>query len=242
MNYLYYVNELPLLCVGSGGSFSACHYASLVYENNYHTIAKAFTPLDFFYSSDIIYKSKVLFISASGKNTDIRFALNKAINSNALLLANISTRPENPLKEVLKQIDNSYTANYDLPVGKDGFLATNSLITFFVILYKAITRQEVNIKELSCFNKETYINVYEIYANSIKDRFNTTVLYGGWGQPVANDIESKLIEAALGTVQLADYRNFGHGRHHWFDKQKTTSSIIAIITPREKKLLKRLCL
>lgn len=231
-------NNLPLLCVGSGGSFSACHYATLLYENKYN-IAKAFTPLDFFYSSNIIKKSKVLFISASGKNTDIKFALKKALEFKAQTLANISMRLNNPIEEILIKESNSYSSNYDLPVGKDGFLATNSLVAFFVLLYKAITQDVIDLNSLSCFNKKKYLKNYEIFVNEIKDKPNITVLYGGWGQPVANDIESKLIEAALGTVQLADYRNFGHGRHHWFDKHKLTSSIIAIVTPQEKQIAEK---
>lgn len=66
-----------------------------------------------------------------------------------------------------------------------------------------------------------------------------TVLYGEIGEPIAYDIESKLSEAALGTVQLTDYRNFGHGRHHWFDKRGQNSCIVAIVTEYERKLAEK---
>jgi hypothetical protein len=61
-------------------------------------------------------------------------------------------------------------------------------------------------------------------------------LYGALGEPVAWDIESKLIEAALGSALLSDYRNFGHGRHHWFAKRGDNSCIIALVTPVEREL------
>jgi hydroxymethylpyrimidine pyrophosphatase-like HAD family hydrolase len=77
------------------------------------------------------------------------------------------------------------------------------------------------------------------FSNIVQSKSNFTVLYGGWGLPVAYDIESKFTEAALVAVQLADFRNFGHGRHHWFDKQKNTSSIIAIVTPNERKIAEK---
>ena len=61
-------------------------------------------------------------------------------------------------------------------------------------------------------------------------------MYGATGEPVAWDIESKLTEAALGSALLSDYRNFGHGRHHWFDKRGENSCIIALVTPVEREL------
>lgn len=43
----------------------------------------------------------------------------------------------------------------------------------------------------------------------------------------------------MGAVQLADYRNFGHGRHHWFDKRGQDSCIVAIVTEYEQKLAEK---
>lgn len=62
------------------------------------------------------------------------------------------------------------------------------------------------------------------------------MLYGAAGEPVAWDIESKLTEAALGAALLSDYRNFGHGRHHWFAKRGKNSCIIALVSPVEREL------
>jgi len=231
-------NNVPLLSVGSGGSFSACYYSSLLYENKYQ-ISKALTPFDFFYSQNIIKKSKVLFISASGKNTDIQFALKKALEFDAFSLSNLSMRLNNPLEILLKKLPNHSTSNYDLPTGKDGFLATNSLVAIFTLLYRSYNKEQISIDNLSSLNTNKYIDKYNDFAQEVQNKFNFTVLYGGWGLPVAYDIESKCTEAALGAVQLTDYRNFGHGRHHWFDKQKETSSIIAIVTPKEKEIAEK---
>lgn len=40
----------------------------------------------------------------------------------------------------------------------------------------------------------------------------------------------------MGSALLSDYRNFGHGRHHWFDKRSENSCIIALVTPVEREL------
>jgi hydroxymethylpyrimidine pyrophosphatase-like HAD family hydrolase len=233
--------SLPLLAIGSGGSFSACHYASLLYENRY-TFSKALTPLDFFYSKQLIPNSKILFISASGKNTDIQFAFKKSQDFGSKIIGNLSMKNKNPLMEMSKEVFNSFSANYELPTGKDGFLATNSLISFFVLLYRSFDENESESgihQKLSAFKSDSYIQEYLYFSNIVQKKLNFTVLYGGWGLPVAFDIESKFTEAALGAVQIADYRNFGHGRHHWFDKRKESSSIIAIVTPQERKIAEK---
>ena len=62
---------------------------------------------------------------------------------------------------------------------------------------------------------------------------------GGWSKPVAIDIESKLTEAALANSLLADFRNFGHGRHHWFDKKRKNSAVVALVSPDEEGLAKK---
>lgn len=231
--------SIPLLVVGSGGSYSACSYANLLYESKF-TISKAVTPFGLLYSEKIVEGSKVLFISASGKNTDIQFALRKSLEFNCKVIGNLSMKYHNPLQKAIEDINPSFSINYELPTGKDGFLATNSLVAFFTLLYKSFnTHSSIDIDELTCFNDEEYIEEYKSFSKEIENRFNITVLYGGWGEPVAVDLESKFTEAALGAIQLADYRNFGHGRHHWFDKHKKTSAIIAIVTPQEKKIAEK---
>src|SRR5690606_39240419 len=62
-------------------------------------------------------------------------------------------------------------------------------------------------------------------------RHMVQVLHGGWGGPVATDLESKVNESALASAQLADYRNFGHGRHLWLAKRAAETVVIALVTP-----------
>lgn len=56
-----------LICIGSGGSLSACHYASLLYKEHC-SMAVPYTPLQLQNCNEYIWKrSKLLFVSASGK-------------------------------------------------------------------------------------------------------------------------------------------------------------------------------
>ena len=65
------------------------------------------------------------------------------------------------------------------------------------------------------------------------------VLHGHVTQAAAIDLESKLTEAALGQVQLADYRNFAHGRHHWFAKHGESSAIISLASQEDLRVAEK---
>ena len=57
--------HIQLVCIGSGGSLSACHYAAMLYKQRNGVLAQAMTPLQLMYSGrEIIRSSKVLFLSA----------------------------------------------------------------------------------------------------------------------------------------------------------------------------------
>jgi HAD superfamily hydrolase (TIGR01484 family) len=137
-----------------------------------------------------------------------------------------------PLSKLSSQFSNTKMIEYNIPSGKDGFLATNSLIAFYSILYHTI---ESEIQEKSIFIDIKFNTLLDNFFALITKDYTLHILYGGWGQSVAIDIESKFTEAALGNILLSDYRNFGHGRHHWFAKRKK-SAIIALVSPKEEMI------
>ena len=48
--YLFAENrQTPLVCIGSGGSLSACHYAAMLYKRRNGVLAQAMTPLQLMY-------------------------------------------------------------------------------------------------------------------------------------------------------------------------------------------------
>lgn len=223
----------PLFIVGSGGSLSACQFVALLYQK-LGTVAKAITPLELYYSKNSLNKSKVLLISSSGKNNDILFAFNIALQNHVSEITTICMRKDAPLTKIANSFSVSKGLEFDIPTKKDGFLATNSLTAFFTIFAKSsgYNFQSKN-KILENFSYKSDISAF---VKKLKFDSSIIVLHGGWATPIAFDIESKFTEAALGSILLADFRNFGHGRHHWFAKRKNNSVIVVLITPEEKKI------
>lgn len=229
------LDSRELIAVGSGGSLSACYYAALLHFSK-GFMAKAVTPLDLHQIGYSINNYSVLFISAGGRNKDILLGHKAAANYEAKSILNFCMRTNTPLAKLSTNYEYSNTIELDIPTKKDGFLASNSLLAYFVLLYR-LYGNNIDGRSID-ISPETIDNIKE-YAATIDINGTITVLYGSYSQPVAIDIESKFSEAALGNILLCDYRNFGHGRHNWYAKRGNNSSIVALITPENEKLAEK---
>jgi hydroxymethylpyrimidine pyrophosphatase-like HAD family hydrolase len=227
-----YLGKLPspIYVVGSGGSLSACHYAVSLF-NDHGKFARAVTPLELFFSEKTIRNSSILFITASGKNYDIKFSFKRALEYEPKAIGAITMKENNPLSLLTQKHGIAETFDFTIPSGKDGFLATNSLIAFFSILNKTLGVPSFKIQNTT---KDLTVRISR-FLDEIANDCTLVILHGGWNKAVAVDIESKCTEAGLTTTLIADYRNFGHGRHHWFDKNPN-SAIIALANKTEINL------
>lgn len=232
---------LPLFTVGSGGALTAAHMAALLHQS-VGTMAKAVTPLEFTTLSKLIPNHSVLIFSAGGRNSDILAAFRQAAVSESRQVLALCMRTNSPLTTLSSKFRYAQLLEFDLPCGKDGFLATNSLLAFVTILTRAYSKSWVSA---DCDLPETLSSSEIIYgelttpAQALLEKQTLVVLFGGWGLPAAVDTESKFVEAGLKNIQMADYRNFAHGRHHWLAKHKDETGVVALITPDEKELAKK---
>jgi hypothetical protein len=116
---------------------------------------------------------------------------------------------------------------FELPAGRDGFLATNSLIAFCVLMGRAyceVAGQKPNLpKEFGGLLRDKRLlrrtDVRDSQLLPVLSRQTVVVLHGPSTVAAAVDLESKFTEAALGQVQVCDYRQFAHGLHHWLAKR-----------------------
>ncbi len=138
--------------------------------------------------------------------------------------------------------------DFDLPAGKDGFLATNTLLATCVLLARAYTHawseQETLPPKLDdLLHPEVklpdFFDALRRRSMVLWERETTLVLHGYATQSAAADLESKFTEAAIGHAQVADYRNFAHGRHHWLARHGEKSGVLAFVTPAERELARK---
>lgn len=216
------VADRPLVAIGSGGSSTACHLAALLHRARHQRPALHTTPLDVLSVPAGLHRAGVFLASASGKNKDVLAALEACIAEEAPAVAAVTLRAQSPLREAAASYGRSRVFAADVPTGKDGYLATNSLVATCVLIARAYGFEVALPKTRS---------KAVVDAGVFADRHMVQVLHGGWGASVATDLESKLNESALAAAQFADYRNFGHGRHLWLSKRAAETVVVALVTP-----------
>lgn len=237
----------PLLAIGSGGSLTAAHALASLHRQCTGQMAAVATPLEAI-AERMVPDTAAWLISAGGGNVDILAAFHALVAREPRQLGVLCGRPESPLASAAR--DHSFTdlLLYEPPAGKDGFLATNSLLAFITLLTRAyvdgfhddvasITFQLGTVQLL--LNDKEHWGRWESAVASLWSRSTTLVLHGTTTRTGAIDLESKFTEAALGYLQIADYRNFAHGRHHWLAKRGDDSAVLAFVSSDDKALAER---
>lgn len=245
-DFLLTDQELSRMFLASGGSYSAASFAELLSVEK-GVMGHAMTP--FIYTGGGYEKihGKTLLISASGANKDIWRGFESCIKGNNQKIGAVTLSTEGRLQKHfgIERIETLF--DYAIPTGRDGFLSTCTVLAFYLILYRAFgfnDADKVNMevseeekKEISDFvDSLKYIpsnslTDHEDFVNKLEGVDSFFILYTAKSLPAAQDIESKFSEGALGNTQLADYRNFAHGRYNWFTQRPGQTGLICLQTP-----------
>lgn len=233
--------DSPLIAIGSGGSFSVSVFASMLHEIFTGCLSKAVTPLQFL-QSPVPTGATVLIITAGGNNSDILSATEKILSSEQRSSLLLCMKKRSKAEKLVRSKGAISLACFELPSGKDGFLATNSLVASAGVIARAYTslNGDVELCIRSCFKNPVegdprWCPLLPVIA----PRRYCIALYSRSSAPAAVDLESKLVEAGLGSVLLSDYRNFAHGRHNWIARKRKDSYIVAFGHPEEAAYLEK---
>ena len=202
--------------VGSGGSFSAAVVVALFRELAHHSPTSAVTPLEF----DSILRRlspRALLLSAEGKNRDVLGAALAARTAD-LSSAALTLTTSNPLLEFAAAHASLRTFAFQMDWGKDGYLATNTLLAITLLAYRTFFGDGDFTSQLEPLFLPKRLADRRDYFRSwtgleLARKSGLLVLFSAQAKPFAVDLESKFAEAALAHVQLADLRQFAHGRH-----------------------------
>jgi len=237
----------PLLAVGSGGSFSLSQFASHLHCEFAAQAGAAITPLQAAALDRSLTCTSILIPTARGNNSDIIGAARALIAREPRRILILTANRRARISRLANQSSFIDLLAYDIPFGRDGFLATNSLLGFSVLLtraYSAALGCPVSLpKSFSSFfadrREVKRPGWIDDQCRDLWTRRTLIVLYGASTSAAAIDIESKFTEAALGNVQIADFRQFAHGRHHWLAKQADVSAVVALVSPADAELAKQ---
>ena len=237
----------PLRAIGSGGSLTGAHALASLHQRYTGHLATVATPLEVAVEPLNPTVANWL-MSAGGGNVDIVAAAEALILREPRQLCVLCGRDASPLAQLCRQHPFVDLLLFPPPAGKDGFLATNSLLGFTALLTRAYAtefgkdtdwQETIDCLEPLLPDTATTSEAWAEVTAPLWTRPTTLVLHGPSTRIGATDLESKFTEAALGHLQIADYRNFAHGRHHWLAKRSETTAVLAFITEADRDLADR---
>lgn len=233
----------PLVAVGSGGSLTAAVALAALHQSISRHLGTVVTPLEV---ANAVIESDCSYwlLSAGGSNVDINRAAKVLISREPRQITVLCGREDSPLAELCGEHPFVNLIVCPPPAGKDGFLATNSLLGFITLLTRSYLDKKTwtgvaNAVRPTLPIDSKIVSRWQKATAPLWERPTLLVLHGLSTRTGATDIESKFVEAALGNVQLADYRNFAHGRHHWLAKRAAESAVLALVGEDDMALADR---
>ena len=219
-------------------------FAAGLHEMYAECISRPATALDVAFSP-AARNSAVLFITAGGKHPDILGAFTRVARMEPKHLAVLCGSRVSPLADVVARFSGASYLPFTFPAGKDGFLATNSALASALLLLRGFwAAHSLNLKlpkyeALDPQGMDRWIEAARELTLNLWNRPNILVLHGPAGTAAALDLESRFHESGMAAVQLADFRNFAHGRHFWLARMKQSTLVLALAAPDEDDLASR---
>jgi hydroxymethylpyrimidine pyrophosphatase-like HAD family hydrolase len=229
------------MAVGSGGSFTAAEFAAALHRGSpYGAHASAHSPLEAAATAVALHRTIVFMSTAGGANPDVLGSFRVLASREPKQLIVLCLRRGTPLARSAARFPFVDFFEHDLPTGRDGFLATNSLLASLVLLTRAYAVARGIPSDLpqlwpALLPARTLAEMDKSLAPAWTKR-TLIVLHGADTRVAAVDLESRFTEAALGNLWTSDYRQFAHGRHHWLAKNTETSAVLAFTTTADKEL------
>lgn len=225
--------------VGSGGSYSVARIFEYFCARAGWT-AKSLTPLELRLYDVQMKDSATILFTAGGRNADSKNAYKYLSEIEPEGLLTCCMHVNSPLKKLQRINLHNYYFEYKMPVAKDGYLAVESLVSSLTLLSKAFEGATGNLffrapSEFNWHAKQLDFDL--LYKVLCKE--SLLLLHGGITTPAAFDLESKFSEAALGNIQLTDFRNFAHGRHYWISDRGDCTAVIAMVGTSERALAEK---
>ena len=237
-------SESSLIAVGSGGSFTVASLLCSFHEAYTGRVSRAVTPLELICNPTLASTSPIFIVSAEGKNPDILEALQRARQHSSRAVHVITNRALSPLMDRVNSLNDVRSHVFEL-TDKDGYLATNSLMFDASVIARAYGELDQHVASrklkvgdvvLGGMPLKSWLASSMQFVREAVSRHGLIIVFSPPLRPIAEDLESKLSEAALLFSQLADFRSFAHGRHLWLTERSEDSALLVLTEPGTQNL------
>jgi len=221
----------PAAFVASGGSLAVAHLAASVYERRWRQPAAVLTPVDFALSS-VAYHT-VFVISDSMSHPDALLAAARAGEVSACSVV-LSNQSADALRE---RVDEKVTVVTCPRPGRDGWIATNSILSLSLGALTVLGADDGAPDPADIL--ERWLAGGRLRPSADLGRNHVLGLYTPGLRNVAVDLETRVMEAGLGSVTITDLRNLGHGRHVGLYRNARSTSVLILAERRWAPVVQR---
>lgn len=215
----------PAVFVGSGGALAVAALAADLHRATAWHHATVATPLELLAQPPRGDANWVIF-SAGARHPDTALAVDLALSMGR----DVAVVTRQDIDRIPDRVARPGVHIVCVPSSKDGFLATNSVLSMAASMCSAYGWDLP--EELPWLASERKDELETLRSAAL-------VLWGPRHLAVALDLEARLAETALVWVQYADYRNFAHGRHAGFARRSDETSVVSIVAKGYRPLAER---
>lgn len=237
-----------LIIIGSGASYSVAKAMQQLFNPpNQKFSVYANTPFEYILKIQKNYP--ICIISYSGTNPDVKSCFQKAIDIKSKQIFLLTGNLNSLLANKIKNSKYGFILPVLTPKEEKGFVGVYSMLSSLCILAKFLNKEEWNEKYtefLSQKNLEILIkrhmkNIYheiqqKVKKFHLKDKFHIVALGTNWAEPALIDLESKIVECNLGTIEISELKNYTHGRYINLFKNPVNRIVVIFKTPETKDL------
>lgn len=232
LNDIGFLSDENYIFTGTGGSFAAAKFASIVINNIYGSNTYAFYPRDIVYRNNSLINKVILFSYSGTTNDLLEGTKNFDVNNKYIFtkgeLQKVVLKSGVPKKNII-----SYRTGTNR--GKEkGFLSFEGVIAPAVVfmMYYCLKKDKLFDAEEFIKNSLNYWN--EFFDNEFKDKnmkefFKKgnviNIFKGDYTDCAAYDIESKIIESGFVNCIVHEKKNFSHGRFVNYENLSNKNSI-----------------
>jgi fructoselysine-6-P-deglycase FrlB-like protein len=217
--------------VASGGGLAVAQIAADLHVQRFSSLAIAISPLELSNFGHGSIKSCVIF-TARARHFDSSLAVAEATRIRVKNLWVVTLLEKKDIPEDLR----AYASIVSLPnnISKDGFLATNSIISFCAAL--GVAHEQFEGRRLSetlpAFNDDLGLRTPKKHIIS---------LYSPPSLGAVLDFQTRMFETGMAWVQATDARNFAHGRHVGLVENIKTTSVVTFEQPETISIIETTC-
>lgn len=222
LNLQFNVESKPILFVGSGGSFSAAVFGEQMTISLHGNLAMALLPYELRSISAPLSNILPILISYGGENNDILYAFDRLRALGAKEGIVITGNPDSRLYK--RSVDCGWQVFLVPEIkGSIGHLATIGYLATLSTL-SAILSPDYIKEDLDNFFKFDAIlkisKAADFKAGELCSKldwkpsdYHFIGLGSGWARPALVDLESKIVEGGISTIEFSEMKNFTHGRY-----------------------------